>query len=311
MANYVPVEPIPRFNIELSPKTWRRDAGVVGSFLVIGVFVSAHFLSNSPSQPMSNPQVAGASVVEAATVAPTETPAPSSLPDISAQLQRQLDNVLQQSNLQYSLSLVSLRTGHTFGRNEHAKMVGASTTKLITAAAVLHLVDQGKLQLSQQVGGLILQEQLRLMINRSNNSAWITLNSLVGKKQLQAYANAQGWSEFQVSDNQISAANLADLLTRLDQGKLLLPQSTQLLLGLMNNTNEERLIPAGAGGAEVFHKYGWVDGNVNDAAIINLPNQPVVLVLLTNNEMNQDLATRAPIFVKATQDIIAAVNKGW
>jgi beta-lactamase class A len=85
----------------------------------------------------------------------------------------------------------------------------------------------------------------------------------------------------EVTDNQASPSDIADLLVKLYKGELLDRQWTDYCLGVLSrqkyNSRIPRLLPAGT---VVYHKTGTLEGIVNDAGIIELgPDNHVVVVV--------------------------------
>ena len=78
---------------------------------------------------------------------------------------------------------------------------------------------------------------------------------------------------------------MADVLKQLSTGKLLNAEHTQELLGYMQQTNNERLIPAAVGpGITVQHKYGQLEGYLHDAAILSSGDRSYALTLYSWGE---------------------------
>lgn len=92
-------------------------------------------------------------------------------------------------------------------------------------------------------------------------------------------------------DNQASAADMAELLARLYQGKLLNSKMTAFCLDILErqkfNTRIPRLLPKEV---RVFHKTGTIAGVVNDVGILEIApgNSLVVAVLIQQVGENQD-----------------------
>lgn len=164
---------------------------------------------------------------------------------------------------------------------------GASTTKVLTAAAFLHQVEQGKYTLSTPLGGRSANEHLRLMLNRSNNESWAALNSAVGYSQLTNYAHENGIASYQYIGNLMKPSDQALLLQKVYGRKLVNDEHTSLMLGYMQNTNNEDMIPVVApAGSTFYHKYGQLDDRLHDGAIIDYKKRPLILVIYTKGGGN-------------------------
>ncbi|WP_142062789.1 serine hydrolase [Pseudarthrobacter sp. B4EP4b] len=170
----------------------------------------------------------------------------------------------------------------TFGDQED--FTAASTAKIITAAAYYHLVETGEASLDDPLGDYDAAFQLEAMVNESNNDSWLLLMDAVGYPRLIDYASSIGIT-YDPEKNLLTPAGMALVLKQLYAGDLLNPDNTKQLLGYMQDTNNEELIPAGSqSGIEVFHKYGEFDGELHDAAILAYRGSTFVLVIYTENE---------------------------
>jgi beta-lactamase class A len=240
----------------------------------------------------------------------------------------------------HSLSVVvaPVGEGQQVRIDDDAVMPGASTTKLLAAAAILSQIDAGKLTMESVAYQAIIKsspaptpestgsaeakedveevkkpvkvaEALRLMINRSDNGAWENLIRLVGSKNLQTYANELGMKQYNVKNNNVTAGDMALLLQKLYSGQLLSDTSTKHLLTLMQNTNEERMLPAGLDevGA-VYHKYGWLGSNVHDVGVADNNGQPVVVIIMTDGSDNY--SSRMAIVRELAQEVERSLMAG-
>lgn len=164
---------------------------------------------------------------------------------------------------------------------------GASTTKVLTAAAFLYQVEQGKYTLNTPLGGRSANEHLRLMLNRSNNESWAALNSAVGYSQLTNYAHENGIASYQYVGNLMKPSDQALLLQKVYGRKLVNEEHTALMLGYMQNTNNEDMIPVVApAGSTFYHKYGQLDDRLHDGAIIDYKKRPLIIVVYTKGGGN-------------------------
>lgn len=206
--------------------------------------------------------------------------------------------------IKVGVSVVDLTTGKQTNYGEQSAFTAASTTKVITAIAYLRLVEQGKASLSDQLGGNTADWQIRQMIQRSNNDSWALLNAKIGTSSLQKMAPSLGANSFKYIGNQISAPDDAAMLANLYRGKLLNPDHTSLLLGYMQNTNNEQLIAGAAlpASADVYHKYGQLDDKLHDTAIIKIDGKPLVLTIFTSG--SGDYTSRANLIHQITEAVI-------
>ncbi|MDT0195499.1 serine hydrolase [Arthrobacter sp. AB6] len=235
----------------------------------------------------SVPLAGGAEPVPAA--APTEpvAAAPNSLQD-------RIDSLLADKagyRIGVALADVSGDAALTFGDQEAFN--AASTAKIITAAAYYRLVEKGEARLDDPLGDYDAAFQLEAMVNQSNNDSWLLLMDEVGYPELTAYSASIGVT-YDPEENLLTPAAMASVLKQLYAGDLLNPENTAELLGYMQETNNEDLIPAGSqAGIEVFHKYGEFDGQLHDAAILNYRGSSFALVIYTENAEGLEAAGQA------------------
>jgi len=183
--------------------------------------------------------------------------------------------------IQISVSVINLSIGQSFSVGSSHPFIAASTSKIILAACLLHEVEIGKKSLSAQVGEYQANFQLQQMVQESNNDSWHAITNYVGLQTLSDYAQSIG-IHYDVSNNTIATQDEALFLQKLYTGTLLNTQDTKLLLSFMQNTNENTLIPASVpADVTVYHKYGWLDNYIHDAAILIYHNKLVILVIYT------------------------------
>lgn len=202
-------------------------------------------------------------------------------------------------SVQTGVSYIDLDTGEQTDAGETAAFTAASTTKVLTAAAYMHLVEDGQARLDTIIGGSTAQQLIQRMLNISDNSAWSTLNDYIGHTALQQYAISYGLSSYDVNSNTITAHDQAQLLAKLYKNQLTTSSHTKILLSYMQDTNNEDLIPAALPAqATVYHKYGYLGGELHDSAIISYQGHTFALVIFTknNNGTLDDYNERTTLF---------------
>jgi beta-lactamase class A len=237
---------------------------------------------------------------------PSSTPLPA--PQPSSYLQSRLQPIQQ---------VVSDFSGETWGISVHDSstnefqsidgdriFVAASTTKLITACAYLHKVEQGKYDLNDPLGEYTEQFQLEQLINQSNNDSWDLFFQLMGTRAISDYAQSVGITNYNVLNNTDTPRDIDLLLEKLSSGNLLTPHYTQLLLGYMQNTEEERFLPSGTPpSVALYHKIGLLDDSVHDVGIFVLPSRTITVAIYSSGHGEQEYDTRALAFKHIAQII--------
>lgn len=168
------------------------------------------------------------------------------------------------------VSLVDIESGEKIDLGKTNAFIAASTTKVLTAAITMDAVESGRLSLQKEIDDHQVSWHLQQMINQSNNESWRSLNHTFGEKKMEAYAKSLKLNSYEYKKNIISAPDMTILLTKLYKRELMNEKHTKQILGYMQNTNEDSLIPAIADTSEitVYHKYGWVDNYVHDVGIL-------------------------------------------
>jgi beta-lactamase class A len=237
-------------------------------------------------------------------VTPTPTPIPKPPFNQAAVLAAWEDILKQHPSITVSAELRDPVSGESVQWQSDQSFRAASTTKMIAAIFYLHQVEEGLFDLDDMVEGYTGQFQLQQLINRSNNDSWAAFLKLLGSKNEEAFAHQQEWRSFTVSNNHIAPHDLANLLTQLWNGKVLNQQHRDLLLSYMQNTIDERWIPpAIPEGAIIYHKYGALEDDLHDAAIITYQGHVYILVIMTNAHGAYAYAERAQLFHQLTEAV--------
>lgn len=196
--------------------------------------------------------------------------------------QKLTSQINENPDIDIGVALIDLNADTKADYGVQQAFTAASTTKVLTAMAFLHEVELSQQTLSETINDMSAGDQLKNMINQSNNDSWAALNTRIGYSTLASYARSIGIQSFNVNGNTITAADEALLLQKLYNGNLLTSTHRSLLLSYMQNTNNEIMIPQVLPtGATIYHKYGLLDGHLHDAAIIEYKDRPIVLVIYT------------------------------
>lgn len=231
-----------------------------------------------------------------------------------ATLQSQLTSIYSgYPNVTESVCLIDLSTNKVYNLGSNGSMIGASTTKVITAADYLNQVQEGNATLSQSLDGTddSAEGLMDTMIEESSvvasDDAWQDFINYLTPSQITSYAQSIGLNAFNEDTNMISAQDEAIIFQKLFEGKLLNKTNTNLLLYYLQNGGGQDLIPAGLPtGALIYHKYGYLYGYLNDAAVVTYKGQSFVLSIYTNNSNGNldDNSSREQLFHSITQAVV-------
>jgi beta-lactamase class A len=215
-------------------------------------------------------------------------------------------------NVDISVSAADLTNASSVKVGKSGAMDAASCGKVLTAALFLHDVEKGSESLSDKLGGYTARYQLQQLIQQSDDNAWLLLNDELGHAALDAYAQSLGLNSYDPDTNFIKSADMTALLQKLYSGRLLNQAHTKLLLTFMQNTNYEDFISqALPQNYQLYHKVGFVDGEINDAAIITGGRSKIVISIFTNNPKSSDgtdTAERAALIQNITKAAILYLN---
>lgn len=234
-------------------------------------------------------------------------------PLTSAQLAKLSNNINQIINnnqdIDIAVSVIDLKTSAHQNYGLQDPFEAASTGKLITATDFLHHVEQGSDSLNETINGDTAKYELQQMIVISDNDAWQTFNDLLGHDDLESYASSLGITNYSADYNTLTADDIAILLQKLYTNQLLNKSDTQLLLGYMAKANENNYIgPAAPSDAKFYHKAGILDDRVHDAAIIDNGKRPIVLVIFTREDGDEDYTNRAQIIQQITAQVLRSYS---
>lgn len=207
---------------------------------------------------------------------------------------------------QVGVAVRNIATAKTDTYGVDAPFMAASTTKVLSAVAYYHLVENGRLSLSTKLGSFPAWFQIKQMIVNSSNDSWHFVSNEIGNANLQAYATEIGL-DFTQGPNTMSPSSMSLLLAKLYSGKLLNKEHTKTLLSYMKKTNNETLIPAAVGkGITTYHKYGDLEDELHDAAVLVHGTTAYAVVIYTKG--TGSVASRTTLIHNLTKSIIAAYN---
>lgn len=259
-----------------------------GCLVGLAILSQTVFASNTPpgqTQPAEKQQ--------------TETP---KITVDTSKLQAELSAIIQQYPYDTGISVIELNSGTHIQSGDNHAFLAASTTKILTALVFLQGVEKNEYQLNQTIAGKPAEEQLRLAINQSDNAAWKSLNDTIGRDNLQEFAQKNGLTSYNATDNTITSEDMARILAKFYKRDLLTEDKTKRLLSWMQNTNEERFIPSGVTGAvNLYHKAGYLPDRAHDIAIIDNGSTPFAIVIYSKTYSGDyDFMRGQKLFKQAT-----------
>lgn len=286
------------------PRRRRLWSTVLASLLILGFIGSAY---------LAIMRRAHANELPAAAKTTTTKQLPTASAAELAAMGQQINTVIAaHPDMQISVAITDLRTDQSYHYGVADGYIAASTAKLITATLFLHDVETGTYSLDTPINGTTANDALQQLIVNSDNDAWQAFNNLLGHPALETWAGQIGLTNYNADANILTADDINVLMAKLYQHKLLDSDHTQLLLGFMKNANETEYIESSVpAGVKVYHKAGYLDDRVHDAAIIDDGKNPYVLVIFSKaNSGTYDSTVGQMIFHDITLATVHTFIKG-
>lgn len=288
-----------RFNRKLSAFT-----ALISLLITVGV---AMYLKKEPSPPQASSAIPA---VTQAVAKPEVKQSPVIQPKTidTASLKSQIDAIIKKyPSYEIGVSYSDIKTPANLDLGIQGAYVAASTTKVLTAVMYLKQVELGNRTMTESVGGKPADQQLRAMIEASDNPSSDAFKDLLGYRNLETYAKSIGLNDFRAVANHISPKNMAFLLEKLYNHELLNKENTALLLSHMKKASETQyLVATFPKEVNVYHKAGYLKDRAHDAAIVDNGKQPFILVVFTKADGTYNFETGAKLINEIAAVIWAA-----
>lgn len=211
----------------------------------------------------------------------------------------------------FSVYVFGLSTGKNFGINEYMIHTAASVNKLPILASLYYLAGKGEIDLDkiivpqetdiQDYGtGSIrydppgtpysIKTLARLMMEKSDNTASYILGTLIiGLDRVQELTNGWSMTQTKMIDNKTSAKDISFLMIKMYQGEITTGELTKEMLDFMEGSDFEDRIPAGVPeNIKVYHKIGDEVGKIHDVGIVDIPDKPYFVGILTTDQTDEE-----------------------
>jgi beta-lactamase class A len=215
----------------------------------------------------------------------------------------------------YSLYVIDLDSGFSFGVNEDETFDAASLIKLPVMGAMYRLAEKGKINLEEKYslknsdkasGAGILygkpagylvsySEILYLMGNQSDNTAFVIAKNKVGKEEIQKLIDELGMKNTVFETRQTTPRDIGVFFLKLWQGKVVNDENKNKILDSLTKTASETYLPAGLSGSDVriAHKFGTLTNIINDAGIV-FSKRPYVIVVMSDGIIEREAKVAIP-----------------
>jgi Beta-lactamase enzyme family/Carboxypeptidase regulatory-like domain/PEGA domain len=211
----------------------------------------------------------------------------------------------QGGGLSSGVYLEELGSGATIGVGDTTGLEAASVIKVPEAIYLLREVDAGQVKLDDPVtleagdfmGGTgsldgtaqpgdqySYRQLLTLLIQQSDNTAWLALRRVLGDSSINGYAASIGAGDCDQVSDWCSARSAGHMLAQLARGRLVSAASTRLLLGLLETTIFNDRINWYLPHVTIAHKVG-MDGSVrNDCGVVFMSSDPFAICVFTTDD---------------------------
>lgn len=263
----------------------------------------------------------------------TPTPVAVETLPLSVQLNQELKSLRQQilaltpenSDLKPGVLLVDLDTGGYVDLNSESAFAAASTIKVPILVAFFQAVDEGNVSLDevltmeeQHIAGgsgdmqyqpagteyTALETATKMIVISDNTATNMLIDRLGGADFLNQKFLDWGLKNTVIRDllpdlrgtNKTTPKDLVNLLTQLNQGGLVSMKSRDRIFRIMEQTENDSLLPSGLGrGAVIAHKTGNLKLVSADVGLIDLPNGKRYLLAVIVERNDDDLAAESLI----------------
>ena len=196
----------------------------------------------------------------------------------------------------WSVYVKNMKKNEVVEINSTTRMNSASVIKLYVLATAYDKVNLGSLKESK------ISSDAEIMIKNSDNEATNRIISAVGGKSVvNSYISKNGYSSnTQLNrllggnytssgiDNYTTSKDVASLLEKIYNRKLVSPKYSDTMLEFLKKQNNRKKIPAGVSNGTVANKTGEISnqGVQNDAAIVYTKNADYVIVVMSTTSDN-------------------------
>jgi len=203
------------------------------------------------------------------------------------------DLVKQKGN--YGIALQELGgKGWSASASGDKLFITASTYKLFVAYALLTNIEAGSWSWNDTIAGETVSDCFDDMIIYSDNTCAEAFGHAIGWNKIESEMHNLGLTHTTLGAVTFTSTANDELLymAKLGRGEILSQASRDRLIGLMKRQVYRSGIPAGTG-LPVADKVGFLDGILNDAALVYDPNGTYAVVIMSNGSSWGDIADAA------------------
>lgn len=230
-------------------------------------------------------------------------------PKTVSQTQAEIDNILKNKKGTFGYSIIDLKSGETFGKNQKETFTAASTVKVAFAAYVMNKVDTGSLSCDkkwiyksedyEEGTGILIGypfgtsfsacEFVKMALEKSDNAAANVILRYLGINNIQKFLVSKEIVGFDLTENTATPEAMAQLLKGIYNSQIVSKESASKLIGYMKNSiNPDRIVAGIPKEIPVAHKIGTEVRAISDIAIVYHPENPYILVVYSKDTNGED-----------------------
>ena len=199
-------------------------------------------------------------------------------------LQAYVNSLADEGNIRVSVTQLG-GNGWAASYRGNEQTVAASTYKVYVVAYALNQIAEGELSYDDQINGTSFRECISRTIINSDNSCPEAMIAKFGRSTLNDFLYARGYSRATTFTSagaaQTTANDLVRAMIEIERGMLVKAGERDFMLGLMRAQTYRQGVPAGSS-ATVADKVGFLNGYLNDAAIVYHSGGTYVLSVMTD-----------------------------
>ncbi len=199
-------------------------------------------------------------------------------------LQAYLNSLADEGDIRVSVTQLG-GNGWSASYRGGVQTTAASTYKVYVVAYALNQIAEGKLSYDDQINGTSFRECISRTIVNSDNACPEAMIAKFGRSTLNDFLYERGYSRATTFTSagaaQSSTNDLIKAMIDIQQSTLVKGGERDFMLGLMRAQVYRQGVPAGTS-AVVADKVGFLNGYLNDAAIVYHPNGTYVISVMTS-----------------------------
>lgn len=250
--------------------------------------------------------------------------------DVQKGFMKNVDELISTAGGTFSVYIYDIKNNKEYSIHPQTVLTAASLNKVAILATLYHLAGNKEIDLEKIItlqkddiqdygtGSMrydppgtpySIKTLARLMMEKSDNTAsYILANQIIGMDKIQEFINTSGLTQTDMIENETSAKDMGILLVKMYKGEITTSPLTSEMLNFMEKTDFDDRLPAGLlPGVKIYHKTGDEIGKIHDVGIINLPERPYFLGVLSSDMTDENKAKN--IISEVSRIVFAEMKK--